>query len=213
MSLRVMKVKHNARVKFNKTNKTKLFSLSVTDNQGSKSNPFKLGGCCSTPSTGPYNTCQDKALVPIAPSKQQSYHSYLRRATTGLSSGVRGVGNKTSGGLSARVVSKHSSGEGKYVTYKKPQAGSSSSMSFSTSDYISDKKNKTIACIIDDDKLNNDCYNLGSCNTLGGTKQNTKDLMFLTQEQQLARIKSHRTTCSKGVKVTEKPMMKNGSCA
>ena len=213
MSLRVMKVKHNARVKFNKTNKTKLFSLSVTDNQGSKSNPFKTGGCCNKPSQGPFNTCQNKPFVPIASSKQQSYHSYLRRATTGLSSGVNGVNNNSSGGLASRVVSKHSTGEGQYLTYKKPQAGSSSSMSFSTSDYISNKKTKTIACTINDDKLNTECYNLGKCGVLGGVKNNTKDLLFLTQDQQLDRIKSQRTTCSKGAKVTEKPMMKNGSCA
>ena len=86
-------------------------------------------------------------------------------------------------------------------------------MSFSTSDYISNKKTKTIACTINDDKLNTECYNLGKCGVLGGVKNNTKDLLFLTQDQQLDRIKSQRTTCSKGAKVTEKPMMKNGSCA
>ena len=131
---------------------------------------------------------------------------------------MRGVGNNTSGGLSARVVSKNSSGEGEYLTYKKPQSGSSSSMSFSTSDYISNKRSQVVACDISsqlllDSDCNNSTSQTGKCNNYRGSKQTTKDLLFLTQEQQLDRVKSLRTTCSQGSKVTEKPMMKNGSCA
>ena len=62
--------------------------------------------------------------------------------------------------------------------------------------------------------LDSDCHNStnqsGKCNK--GTKQTTKDLLFLTQEQQLDRVKSLRTTCSNGSKVAEKPMMNSGSC-
>ena len=215
MSMRVMKVKQNARTKLNKMNSTKLFALAFTDNQGGKGRIFRTSkGCtsnggCDSVSYDINNACNDKSDVPRVPSHQQSYGLYLKRATMGIGYGGGGV-IQPQGGLARRVVT--STGTS---TFKKPQAGSSSSTSFSMSDYITNKRSEVVACDISSQLLlDSDCYNTtnesGKC--FKGTKQTTKDLLFLTQEQQLDRVKSLRTTCSNGSKVAEKPMMNSGSC-
>ena len=207
MSMRVMKVKHNARTKLNKVNSTSIFALAYTDNQGGKGRTFrtsigcKRNGNCDTVNFDINNACDNKGDVPRLPSRQQSYGLYLKRATMGIGYGGGGV-IEPQGGLARRVVSSTAT-----TTFKKPQAGSSSNTSFTMSDYISNKRTEVVACDLDDDKLQSDCFN-----TCGGTTTNTKDLMFLTQEQQLDRVKSLRTTCSNGTKVTEKPMMHSGNC-
>lgn len=207
MSMRVMKVKQNARTKLNKMNSTKLFALAFTDNQGGKGRTFRTSkGCrpnggCDSVSYDINNSCDNKGDVPRVPSHQQSYGLYLKRATMGIGYGGGGV-VQPQGGLARRVVTTT-----KTSTFKKPQAGSSSSMSFSMSDYTTNKRTEVVACDISNNKLDTDCH----C-APGGTTQNTKDLTFLTQEQQLDRIKTLRTTCSNGSKVAEKPMMNSGSC-
>lgn len=218
MSMRVMKVKHNARTKFNKMNSTKLFALAYTDNQGGKGRTFRTStGCrpnggCDSVNYDINNACDDKGDVPRVPSHQQSYGLYLKRATMGIGYGGGGV-IQPQAGLARRVVT--STGTS---TFKKPQAGSSSSMSFSMSDYITNKRTEVVACDISSQLLlDSDCHNYISapgykCNNNKGGQQITKDLLFLTQEQQLDRVKSLRTTCSNGSKVDEKPMMNSGNC-
>ncbi len=213
--MRVMKVKQNARTKLNKMNSTKLFALAFTDNQGGKGRTFRtskgcrLNGGCDSVSYDINNACDEKGDVPRVPSHQQSYGLYLKRATMGIGYGGGGV-VQPQGGLARRVVT--STGTS---TFKKPQAGSSSSTSFSMSDYITNKRSEVVACGISSQLLlDSDCYNTtnesGKC--FKGTKQTTKDLLFLTQEQQLDRVKSLRTTCSNGSQVAEKPMMNSGGC-
>ena len=215
MSMRVMKVKHNARTKLNKMNSTKLFALAFTDNQGGKGRTFRTSkGCrpnggCDSVSYDINNACDEKGDVPRVPSHQQSYGLYLKRATMGIGYGGGGV-VQPQGGLARRVVTTTGTS-----TFKKPQAGSSSSMSFSMNDYITNKRSEVVACDISSQLLlDTDCYNTTnqSGNCFKGTKHSTKDLLFLTQEQQLDRVKSLRTTCSNGSKVAEKPMMNSGGC-
>ena len=88
-------------------------------------------------------------------------------------------------------------------------------MSFYMSDYITNKRSEVVSCDISSQLLlDTDCYNTTnqSGNCFKGTKHSTKDLLFLTQEQQLDRVKSLRTTCSNGSKVAEKPMMNSWLC-
>ena len=215
MSIRVMRLKQKTKTKMNLANSREIVSLAYTDNQGGVGRTFRTSsGCvakdrrtkanCRTVNYDINNACENKAVVPRVPSHQQSYGLYLKRATMGIGYGGGGI-IQPQAGLARRVVSTDG-----ISTYKRPQAGSSSSMSFSMSDYISNKKTKTISCTISDDKLDTNCYNI-TCNYNKGGKQHTKDLLFLTQDQQLDRIKNHRTTCSKGVEVAEKPMMHSGN--
>ena len=212
MSMRVMKVKQNARTKLNKMNSKKLFAIAFTDNQGGKGRTFrtskgcKSNGGCDSVGYEINNSCDDKGDVPRVPSHQQSYGLYLKRATMGIGYGGGGV-IQPQGGLARRVVTTTGTS-----TYKKPQAGSSNS---TTSDYISNKRTEVVACDISSQLLlNSDCYNSTnpSGNCFKGNRETTKDLLFLTQEQRLDRVKSLRTTCSNGSKVAEKPMMHSGNC-
>ena len=219
MSIRVMRLKQKTRTKINQANSREIVSLAYTDNQGGKGRTFrtssgcKKNGGCDNISYDIQNSCSQKKIAPRVPSKQQSYGLYLKRATMGIGYGGGGI-IQPKAGLARKVLWHGDTGEGQHVTFKRPQAGSSGDMSFSMSDYITNKRTKVVACDIDDNKLNTDCYN--STNKSGkcfkGARQTTKDLLFLTQEQQLDRVKSLRTTCSNGSKVTEKPMMHSGNC-
>ena len=68
------------------------------------------------------NACDNKGDVPRVPSHQQSYGLYLKRATMGIGYGGGGV-IQPQGGLARRVVTTTGTS-----TFKKPQAGSSSSI-------------------------------------------------------------------------------------
>ena len=205
--MRVMRLKQKTKTKMNQANSRAIVSLAYTDNQGGKGRTFRTStGCksksgCNSVNYDINNACENKGDIPRLPSHQQSYGLYLKRATMGIGYGGGGV-IQPQAGLARKVVS-----SGGIITYKKPQAGTSSSTSFSMSDYITNKRTQVVACDISDNKLDTDCHNAP-----GGTTQNTKDLMFLTQEQQLDRIKTLRTTCSNGSKVADKPMMNSGSC-
>ena len=216
MSMRVMRLKQKTKTKMNQANSKAIVSLAYTDNQGGKGRTFRTSiGCmqngkCDSINYDINNACSNKATVPRLPSHQQSYGLYLKRATMGIGYGGGGV-IQPQAGLARRVVSTDG-----ISTYKIPQAGSSSSMSFSMSDYITNKRTEVVACDISDNNLDTQCYNstsqTGKCNNYRGAKQTTKDLMFLTQEQQLDRIKKLRTDCYKGVKNVKKKMMNSGGC-
>ena len=148
--MRVMQVKYNSRVKNQQSNARKLFSLAVTNGNegGCKSNPvynvdISAGNIIS--SSGPTNMCGEYSYVEKAPSHQQSYGLYLKRATMGIGAGGGGIGAQPSGGLASRVVDfppNSTSDKGtfqKMLTYKRPQK-------FTTTNYIENKKLKAIRC-------------------------------------------------------------------
>ena len=87
MSMRVMKVKHNARVKTQQINARGQSALAFT-RRG-----VKQGNCCDR-----------GVFVTRAPSRQQGYGLYLKRATMGVGAGGGGIGAQSSGGLASRVV-------------------------------------------------------------------------------------------------------------
>jgi len=152
--MRVMKVKHNARVKTQQVNSRGLFSLSTS--RGNE------GGCNSTPAyivdfsggvivqqTGPTNMCGGYNYIPRAPSRQQGYGLYLKRATMGVGAGGGGIGAQSSGGLASRVVF-HQDENGnnvpvqKMLTYKRPQSGGVDG--FSSSNHITNIRSKALKC-------------------------------------------------------------------
>jgi hypothetical protein len=145
MSMRVMKVKHNARIKTQQFNSRQPFSLSTT--RGNE------GGCNSVPvyqvdfsgskiirQTGPTNMCAGYGYIAKAPSRQQGYGLYLKRATMGL--GGRG-------GLASKVVYyKDENGNNvpvqKTLTYKRPQSGGVDG--FSSANHIDNVRSKALRC-------------------------------------------------------------------
>ena len=152
--MRVMQVKYNARTKMNKANSRLPFSLAVTKgNEGScYSNPVyqaDISAGIILSQSGPTNMCSDYQLIQKAPSNQQSYGLYLKRATMGLGAGGGGIGNaKSSAGLASRVVglpftdSEFSRGQQqRTLTYKRPP-------NFTTSNYIDNKRSKALRCNI-----------------------------------------------------------------
>jgi len=152
--MRVMQVKYNARTKMNKANSRLPFSLAVTKgNEGScYSNPVyqaDISAGIITSQSGPTNMCSDYQLIQKAPSNQQSYGLYLKRATMGLGAGGGGIGNaKSSAGLASRVVglpftdSEFNRGQQqRTLTYKRPP-------NFTTSNYIDNKRSKALRCNI-----------------------------------------------------------------
>ena len=152
--MRVMQVKYNSRVKNQQSNARKLFSLAVTNGNesGCKSNPvynvdISAGNIIS--SSGPTNMCGEYSYVEKAPSHQQSYGLYLKRATMGIGAGGGGIGSQPSGGLARRVVDFPPNSGGtkgtfqKMLTFKRPQK-------FTTSNYIENKKSKAIRCEVMD---------------------------------------------------------------
>lgn len=218
--MRVMQVKYNSRVKMNKANSRKLFSLSTTSG---------IGGCNSNPvyqvdtsggviisSTGPTNMCAHQIGIPKAPSHQQSYGLYLKRATMGIGAGGGGIGAQSSSGLASRVVSyppKIDPNKGTYqamLTYKRGP-------NFTTGNYIADKKSKALRC--DYSTTDGDgncpkppvvpiCYNDGC----GKKPVITQDLGYLSANQQINKKLSLRA----GSNVNENyeiDMMNSGKCA
>ena len=152
--MRVMQVKYNARTKMNKANSRSPFSLAVTKgNEGScYSNPVyqsDISAGIIISQSGPTNMCSDYHLIQKAPSNQQSYGLYLKRATMGLGAGGGGIGNaKSSAGLASRVVGlpftdpEFSRGQQqRTLTYKRPP-------NFTTSNYIDNKRSKALRCNI-----------------------------------------------------------------
>jgi len=148
--MRVMQVKYNSRVKNQKANSRKLFSLAVTrgNEGGCRSNPvytvdISAGNIIS--SSGPSNMCGDYTSVTKAPSHQQSYGLYLKRATMGIGAGGGGISSQPSGGLASRVVDFPPNSGGnkgtfqKMLTYKRSQK-------FTTTNYIENKKLKALRC-------------------------------------------------------------------
>ena len=148
--MRVMQVKYNSRVKNQQSNSRKLFSLAVTrgNEGGCKSNPvyevdISAGNIIA--SRGPSNMCGEYSYIEKAPSRQQSYGLYLKRATMGIGAGGGGIGAQPSGGLASRVVDPSlNTVQNKglvqtMLTYKRPQ-------DFTTNNYIENKKLKAIRC-------------------------------------------------------------------
>ena len=230
MSMRVMQVKYNSRVKNNQVNSRKLFSLNTT-----RSNE---GGCNSTPvyqveisggivisSSGPTNMCGNYGDIPIAPSHQQGYGLYLKRAKMGVGAGGGGISQQPSGGSASRVVgpafvdpSFNRGLQQRIVTYKRPQ----SSEGFSSSSYIDNLRSKTLRCEYSSESLKfgdvNGCKPnpepicFDSC---GKNVTVTKDLGYLSSSQKV----NKRLALRAGANVTteyESPMMRapqlGGNC-
>lgn len=121
--MRVMQAKYNSRVKLQQINSRN------TTNGG----PFALNyvgrginqGCC--------------ANIPKAPSRQQSYGLYLKRATMGIG-GRGGLASRVRG---EKIIHPTKGATQATLTYKRPQE-------FITSNYINNKKSKAIRCEIMD---------------------------------------------------------------
>jgi len=196
MSMRVMQVKYNSRVKMNQVNSRGPFALGFTNTGINK------GECC----TG-------ATLVPKAPSHQQSYGLYLKRATMGIGAGGGGIGAQSSAGLASRVVSyppKIDTNKGTYqamLTYKRGP-------NFTTSNYIDNKKSKTLRCDYSTEDSDG-CKPAVSpvChNGCGKNGKYTQDLGYLSANQQINKKLSLRAGPS--VNATfEEPMMNSGKCA
>ena len=154
--MRVMQVKHNSRVKNQQVNSRRLFSLATSSGNE--------GGCNSTPvyqvdfsggvifqQTGPTNMCGNYNYIPRAPSRQQGYGLYLKRATMGVGAGGGGIGVQASGGLASRVVdvpfvdAAFNRGiQQRMLTYKRPQSGGVDG--FSSSNYVDNVRSKALKC-------------------------------------------------------------------
>ena len=210
MSMRVMQVKYNSRVKNNQVNSRTIlnggpFSLGFT-NTG-----IKQGDCCD-----------NGTLVPSAPSHQQGYGLYLKRAKMGIGAGGGGIGPQSSSGLASRVVgpafvdpSFNRGLQQRIVTYKRPQ----SSEGFSSSTYIDNLRCKTLRCgySLEDASgckptTEQDPICFDSC---GKNVTITKDLGYLSSSQKI----NKRLALRAGASVTaeyESPMMRapqvGGNC-
>jgi hypothetical protein len=154
MSLRVMRMKAKNKTLMAEANARKLFSLAVTNGNesGCKSNPVynvDISGGNIISTSGPTNMCGEYSYVEKAPSHQQSYGLYLKRATMGIGAGGGGIGSQPSGGLARRVVDFPPNSGGtkgtfqKMLTFKRPQK-------FTTLNYIENKKSKAIRCAVMD---------------------------------------------------------------
>jgi len=95
--------------------------------------------------------CGEYGYIPKAPSRQQSYSLYLKRATMGIGSGGGGIGAQSSGGLASRVVdipfvdaSFNRGTQQRMLTYKRPQSGGVDG--FSSSNHISNIRSKALKC-------------------------------------------------------------------
>ena len=121
--MRVMKVKHNARVKTQQVNARGQSAIAFT-RRG-----IKQGNCCN-----------GGIFVPRAPSRQQGYGLYLKRATMGVGG---------AGGLASRVVFHKDENDNnvpvqKMLTYKRPQSGGVDG--FSSSNYVANIRSKALKC-------------------------------------------------------------------
>lgn len=120
--MRVMKVKHNARVKTQQVNARGQSAIAFT-RRG-----IKQGNCCN-----------GGIFVPRAPSRQQGYGLYLKRATMGVGDG----------GLASKVVYHKDENDNnvpvqKMLTYKRPQSGGVDG--FSSSNYVANIRSKALRC-------------------------------------------------------------------
>ena len=166
--MRVMKVKHNARIKNQQVNSRGLFSLATT--RGNQ------GGCNSVPvyqvdysggviiqQSGPTNMCANYNYVPRAPSRQQSYSLYLKRATMGVGG---------AGGLASRVVDFPPNSGGpkgtfqKMLTYKRPQSGGVDG--FTSSSYVENVRSKALRCDYSQVNKEEECQTPVGNGTSGG---------------------------------------------
>jgi hypothetical protein len=123
MSMRVMKVKHNARVKTQQVNARGQSAIAFT-RRG-----IKQGNCCD-----------GGVFVTRAPSRQQGYGLYLKRATMGVGG---------AGGLASRVVFHKDENDNnvpvqKMLTYKRPQSGGVDG--FSSANHIDNVRSKALKC-------------------------------------------------------------------
>mgnify|MGYP001808491206 CR=1 FL=1 len=121
--MRVMKVKHNARVKTQQVNARGQSAIAFT-RRG-----IKQGACCN-----------NGIFVPRKPSRQQGYGLYLKRATMGVGG---------AGGLASRVVFHKDENDNnvpvqKMLTYKRPQSGGVDG--FSSANHISNIRSKALRC-------------------------------------------------------------------
>jgi hypothetical protein len=190
MSMRVMKVKYNARVKTQQVNARGQSALAFT-RRG-----VKQGNCCN-----------GGIFVPRAPSHQQGYGLYLKRATMGVGGG---------GGLASKVVY-HQDENGnnvpvqKTLTYKRPQSGGVDG--FSSSNHISNLRSKTLRCEYSTVDKDGNCKTIignGTSGGMVGQSQNksaashpcinvcsknglyTQNLGYLSASQQINKILSQR---------------------
>ena len=194
--MRVMQLKYNSRVKNQQVNSRKPFSINYTGRG------IKQGVCCN-----------DGVHVQAAPSHQQSYGLYLKRATMGIGAGGGGIGAQPSGGLASRVVdfpANSSATKGtfqKMLTYKRPQ-------DFTTNNYIENKKLKAIRCGVMDKcdgsnpapKKNKICYN----NCGGKIPCITEDLGYDNASDQINRRLAMRAGPSLTAEY-ESPIMQSGA--
>jgi len=123
MSMRVMKIKHNARVKTQQINSRGQSAMAFT-RRG-----VKQGNCCD-----------GGVFVTRAPSRQQGYGLYLKRATMGVGG---------AGGLASRVVFHKDENDNnvpvqKMLTYKRPQSGGVDG--FSSANHIDNVRSKALKC-------------------------------------------------------------------
>ncbi len=223
--MRVMQVKYNSRVKMNQVNARTIqnggpFSLAVTSGNrgGCNSNPVyqvDTSGGVVISSTGPTNMCAHQKYIPKAPSHQQSYGLYLKRATMGIGAGGGGIGTQSSAGLASRVVSyppKIDPNKGTYqamLTYKRGP-------NFTTSNYIDNKKSKTLRCDYSTTDGDGNCPKPAVepiChNGCGKNGKYTQDLGYLSANQQINKKLSLRAGASVNANY-EEPMMISGKCA
>ena len=153
--MRVMKVKHNARVKTQQINARGQSALAFT-RRG-----IKQGNCCN-----------GGIFVPRAPSHQQGYGLYLKRATMGIGAGGGGIGAQSSGGLASRVVDFPPNSGGlkgtfqKMLTYKRPQSGGVNG--FSSSNHIANLRSKTLRCEYSTVDKDGNCKTIIGNGTSGG---------------------------------------------
>ena len=213
MSMRVMQVKYNSRVKNNQVNSRTILN----------GGPFALGFTNTGKKQG--NCCDNGIASPSVPSHQQGYGLYLKRAKMGVGAGGGGVGQQPSGGLASRVVgpafvdpSFNRGLQQRILTYKRPQ----SSEGFSSSSYIDNLRSKTLRCEYSSESLKfgdvNGCKPnpepicFDSC---GKNVTVTKDLGYLSSSQKV----NKRLALRAGANVTteyESPMMRapqlGGNC-
>ena len=213
MSMRVMQVKYNSRVKNNQVNSRTILN----------GGPFALGFTNTGKKQG--DCCDNGVGAPSAPSHQQGYGLYLKRAKMGIGSGGGGMGAQPSGGLASRVVGEsfvdpsfNRGTQQRLLTYKRPQ----SSEGFSSSSYIDNLRSRALRCNYSSESLKfgdvNDCKPdvepicYDSCNK---NISITKNLGYLSASQQINKKLSLRAGPNVNVDY-ESPMMKapitGGNC-
>ncbi len=194
--MRVMQVKYNSRVKNNQVNSRKLFALGFTNTGGIKK-----------------KNCEKDVNIPNAPSHQQGYGIYLKRATMGIAYGGGGIGTQSCSGLASKVV-------GKTFTDSNFNRGEQQQMmifkrtpEFSTSNYIKNKKSKVIREINIDCNGNTISKSDPICNNINYKNGSyTQDLGYLSAQQKIDKKVATRV-CAAQNSDYESQIMKNTSCS